>query len=357
MQTLTAQEIANLVGGEVEGEVDRKVRHVAPLETADPEALSFIASARYLPYLQATRAGVVLLPRSWSDSVPDGTTAVVVEEPHHALHEVLTHLYPGDRPEPGVHPTAIIPASARLGREVFVGPYVVLGEEVEIGDRTVIGAHSVIGAGCVIGDDVRIHPRVTLYDGVRLGDRVILHSGVVLGADGFGYVWKDGAHRKVPQVGGCVIGADVEIGANSTIDRGSIGDTVVGEGTKLDNLIMVGHNTRIGRSVIAASQVGVAGSSTIGDGVVLGGQVGIAGHLTIGSGAKVGAQAGVTGNVPENATYSGYPARPHLEAMRAQAGIFRLPELIRRVRRLESRIFGSDAGDMNAENTKSAPAE
>jgi UDP-3-O-[3-hydroxymyristoyl] glucosamine N-acyltransferase len=172
-------------------------------------------------------------------------------------------------------------------------------------------------------------------------DRVIVHSGVRLGTDGFGYVWKDDAHEKVPQIGGCVIEADVEIGANSTIDRGSIGDTTVGAGSKLDNLVHVGHNVRIGRKVLVAGQVGIAGSATLGDGSIFGGQVGVGGHIAVGAGARIGAQAGVIGDVPPGETYSGYPARPHREALRAQAGMFRLAGLIRRLKRLEAKVFGS----------------
>ena len=340
MRRVTTAELAILVGGELKGDSARTIERLAPLDEATPDALSLIASARYLPYLQATRAGAVLVPSKWLGSVPERCVAVVVEEPHRALQAVLTELYRVSRPEPGIHPSAVISESVRLGAEIHIGPHVVVGEEVSIGDRASIGANSVICAGCTIGDDVIIHPNVTLYEGVVIENRVIVHAGARLGKDGFGFVWKDGGHRKVPQVGGCVIEEDVEIGANVTIDRGSIGDTVVGAGTKLDNLVHIGHNVRVGRNVLVVAQAGIAGSTRIGDGAVLGGQAGIAGHLDIGPGARLGAQAGAISDVPAGATYSGYPARPHRESLRGHAAVFKLPEFFRRLKRLEERVFG-----------------
>ncbi len=341
MRKISAGEIAILVGGELNGDPQRDVERVSPLDRASAGALSFIASARYLPYLQATRAGVVLVAPAWRDAVPAGCTAVIVESPHQALQTVLAHLYEATRPEPGVHPTAVVPDSVRMGEAASIGPYAVLGEDVVLGDRVAIAAHTVIGTRCSIGDDVVIHPHVTLYEGVTIMDRVIIHSGVRLGTDGFGYVLKDGAHQKVPQIGGCLIESDVEIGANSAIDRGSIGDTTIGEGSKLDNLVHVAHNVRIGRKVMVAGQVGVAGSATLGDGSSYGGQVGVGGHIEVGAGARIAGQAGVIGDVPAGETYSGYPARPHRESLRAQAGLFRLPDFIRRLKRLEAKVFGS----------------
>jgi UDP-3-O-[3-hydroxymyristoyl] glucosamine N-acyltransferase len=229
-----------------------------------------------------------------------------------------------------------------IGPGVSIGPHAVIGEDVVIGSRSTIGAHAVVGSGCRIGEDSMIHAHATLYEGVLLGKRVIVRSGARIGAEGFGYVWTDGGHRQVPQVGGCVLEDDVEIGANSTVDRGSVGDTVIGSGSKIDNLVHVGHNVILGRHTILVAQVGISGSTRVGDGAVLGGQVGVAGHLTIGAGARLGAQAGVISDVPAGHTYSGYPARPHREAMRAQAGIFKLSEMFRRLRALEERVFRSN---------------
>jgi UDP-3-O-[3-hydroxymyristoyl] glucosamine N-acyltransferase len=210
-----------------------------------------------------------------------------------------------------------------------------------VGPRARIGAQVVIGRGCRVGADALIHPHATLYDGVEVGERCIVHSGARLGSDGFGYVPEGGVLRKVPHVGGCRLEADVEVGANTTIDRGSIGDTVVGAGTKIDNLVQIGHNCRIGRGVIIVSQAGISGSTRIGDGAVLGGQSGFQGHIEVGAGARVGAQAGVTASVAAGETVSGYPARPHREAMRAQAALFKLPELLKRVKAIERAVFGN----------------
>jgi UDP-3-O-[3-hydroxymyristoyl] glucosamine N-acyltransferase len=197
----------------------------------------------------------------------------------------------------------------------------------------------VLGRDCRIGPDAVIHAQATLYDGVQVGARSVVHSGARLGADGFGYVWDGTGHRKVPQVGGCRIGDDVEVGANTTIDRGSIGDTVVEDGTKSDNLVQIGHNCRIGRHVIIVSQVGISGSTRVGDGAVLGGQAGVQGHIEIGAGARVGGQAGVIGSVAAGETVSGYPARPHREALRVQAAMMKLPELMRRLKELEKAVL------------------
>lgn len=340
IRAITAEEIRELVDGELIGDPQRTVDRVASLDRASERALAFVAAARYVPYLQATRAGVVLVRREWSEQVPSEATAILVADPHAALRIALLELYPPKRAAPGVHPTAVVPRSARVDEDASIGPFVVVGEDVEIGPGCTLGAHVVIGSGCRLGRDVAIHPHVTLYDGVMVRDRAVIHSGARVGKDGFGYVWADGGHRRIPQVGGCVIGEDVEIGANVCIDRGSVGDTVVGAGTKIDNLVQLGHNVEVGSHVILVSQVGISGSSSIGDGAVLGGQVGVGGHLTIGPGARVGAQAGVTGDVPTGETYSGYPARPHREALRAQAATFKLPELLRRFKRLEETVFG-----------------
>jgi UDP-3-O-[3-hydroxymyristoyl] glucosamine N-acyltransferase len=224
-----------------------------------------------------------------------------------------------------------------LAEDVSLGAGVVLGDGARIGARTRLDAHVVVGAGVEIGDECHLYPGVTAYAGTRLHDRVRVHAGARLGSDGFGYVFRDGAHEKIPHVGRCIVESDVEIGANTTIDRGSIDDTVIGAGTKIDNLVHVAHNVRIGRLCLIMAQVGIAGSAHVEDGCILAGQVGIAGHVTIGKGARLAAQAGIFGSIPPGETWSGYPARPHKEALRAQAAMFKLPSLIRALERLVER--------------------
>jgi UDP-3-O-[3-hydroxymyristoyl] glucosamine N-acyltransferase len=340
MQEMTLAEVARIAEGEVEGDPSLVIRGVAPLDEAGPDQLSFVAEPRYFPYIQASQARAVLVARGSDAPLKEGMTAVRVDDPRRALARLLPALYPDDRPALGIHPTAVIGEGADIAATASIGAYAVIGEGSRIGERARISAHVVIGRRCTVEADALIHPQVTLYDGVSVGARSIVHSGARLGSDGFGFVPEGGGLKKVPQVGGCRIEADVEIGANTTIDRGSIGDTVVGRGTKIDNLVQIGHNCRIGRSVIIVSQAGISGSTKIGDGAVLGGQSGFQGHITVGAGARVGAQAGVTASVAAGETVSGYPARPHREALKAQAALFRLPELVKRIREIERAVFG-----------------
>jgi UDP-3-O-[3-hydroxymyristoyl] glucosamine N-acyltransferase len=343
MERVTAGAIAAALGSTLEGDGERAITGVATLESAQPHELSFVANAKYLPYLQRSRAGAVLIPEALAASVPAGIARIVVEDPHIAMYEALRLLYPRPRARGEIHPTAVVDASAALGDAVSVGAYAVIGARARVGSGTTIGAHVVIGDDCEIGEACTLHAHATLHDGVTLGARCLIHSGARLGREGFGFVWHEGAHRRVPQVGRCILGDDVEIGANSTVDRGSIGDTVVGSGTKIDNLVHLGHNVRVGRHVIIIAQVGVSGSTTIGDGAVIGGQAGVIGHADIGAGARIGGQAGVIGDVPAGATYSGYPARPHREALRGQGMVARLPELMRRVRDLEQALSRAES--------------
>jgi UDP-3-O-[3-hydroxymyristoyl] glucosamine N-acyltransferase len=334
---LTAAAIAQLTGGTLEGDATASVTGVASLDRATTGHLSFCASSKYTSQLAQSEASVVLLSPDVAHAATTVAARIVVEKPHDAIVSLLPRLYQTPAREPGVHPTAIIARRARIGEGVSIGPYVHIGDGAVIGDRVILESHVVVGAGVMVGSDSHLYPRVTLYPGARLGQRVALHAGVCIASDGFGYIYKSGRHEKIPHVGRCIIEDDVEIGAGSTIDRGSIDDTVIGAGTKIDNLVMVGHNVRIGRLCLIAAQTGVSGSARIEDGVVVGGQVGISGHHTIGAGARLAAQAGVFGDVPKGETWSGYPARPHREALRAQAALFKLSAMFKRLEGLLAR--------------------
>jgi UDP-3-O-[3-hydroxymyristoyl] glucosamine N-acyltransferase len=328
---LSARDIAALTNGELLGAPDVTVSGVAPLDRAGPNDLSFLAAKRYLPYFQRSSAAVVLCkPDLVAPGSPGPACRVVVRDPHVALLAVIPVLYPEPAWEPGIHRTAVVGSGSVWQEPVAIGPYAVLGRDVRLGKNVRIGAASVLGDGVVLGNDVQVFPHVVCYSGTLIGDRVILHAGVRLGADGFGYVpGKNGElPRKIPQVGRCIIQDDVEIGANTTIDRGSVDDTVIGPGTKIDNLVQVGHNCRIGARCLIAGQAGIAGSTHVEDDVFLAGQAGLADHITIGRGARVTVQGGVIGDIEPGATVTGYPARNHREFLRAQAALYRLADLV-----------------------------
>ncbi len=331
---LTAAAIAEAVGGRLVGDPAVSIASVAPLDRASPTDLSFFGTAKYAPVFATSRAGVVLVSPELAKSPGQAPSRVVVDRPLEALLSLLPRFHRRAEGAAGVHQTAIIGRGARLGRNLSLGPYAVIGDRVVLGDNVVVGAHCVVGEGVEIDDDSRLYPSVTVYSGSHIGRRVIVHSGARIGSDGFGYVQRDGKHLKIPHVGRCIIEDDVEIGANSTIDRGSIDDTVVGAGTKIDNLVQIAHNVRIGKLCLIMAQVGIAGSVRVEDGAMLLGQVGVSGHHTIGAGSRLAAQAGVFGDIPAGETWSGYPARPHKEALRAQAALFKLPSLLRRIERL-----------------------
>jgi len=340
MAEVSIGEIAERARGDVVGDPETRIRRVAGVEVAGPHDLCFVTTARYLDSLRGSRAGAVLLPRAVGAQADAGRPLVLVDDPFVVLTWLVPLLHPAPAPVPGVHPSAVLGHDVRLGAGVSIGPYAVIGDRVQLGDRVAVGAHTVIEADCSVGEDTILHSQVTLGRGATIGRRCEIHPGARVGTEGFRYVFNNGGHRKIAHIGKCRLGDDVEVGSNTTIDRGLIEDTVVGEGTKIDNLVQIGHNVQVGRHAILVSQTGIAGSSTVGDGAVLAGQTGVGGHLSIGAGARLGGRAGVTGDVPPGATYSGYPARPHRDALRAQAAFFRLPDLLRRVRELERRLRG-----------------
>ena len=320
-------------------EEDTEVRGVAPIGDAEPDQLGFLADRRYLGAISETRAGALLVSRELTELLPaDSRPRLVVKDAHVALVSILDTLFPEEAEAPEVHASAVLGRGVRLGTGVRIGPYAVIESEAEVHDGAKIGAHCVIGSGARVGKDTILHPHVVIYPRATVGERVILHAGVRIGVDGFGYAFRDGEQGKVPQVGGCVIANDVEVGANSTIDRGSIGETRVDAGAKLDNLVHLGHNVVVGPNAMLAGQVGVAGSSRIGSGVFAGGQAGVSGHLTVGDGAKLAAQAGITGDIAEGETVMGFPARPRAQFLRSTAAQGRVLELLQRVRTLEEKL-------------------
>lgn len=337
MIVYTVEELAELVSGEVEGDGAREISGVAPVDRAGPTDVTFVVNERYARRLEPVGVAACLVPLGLAIE-SNGTALIRVENPELALSTLLEVFHPTVDPEPAVHPSAIIGRGVQLGTGAWIGPFVTVEEGVRIGNRTRIGPHSYIGRNTTIGDDCRIGPSCTILHEVRIGHRVRLYTGVRLGVEGFGYTQGPSGLHRIPQVGGCMIGDDVDIGANTTVDRGSLGDTVVGNGTKIDNLVHIAHNVHVGSHCVIVAQVGVAGSVEIREGAQLGGQVGVSGHLTIGAGARLGAQAGVFGDVPAGAVYSGYPARPHRQALRASALSLQLPELHKRVRELERKL-------------------
>jgi UDP-3-O-[3-hydroxymyristoyl] glucosamine N-acyltransferase len=345
-KSLTAEAIARMVDGSVLGDGSVVLTGVGPLDRAGEHDLTFLAHERYAPLLATSRAGAVLVSAELSTATSEAGEGgyrgcrIVVAQPYEAMLRAIPALYPPLPRRTGIHPTAVIGRGATLGSGVSIGPYSVVDDGAVLDDGVWVGPHCNIGHGVRVGAESWLADSVTLYPGAELGRRVRLHAGVRVASDGFGYVQSGGRHEKIPHVGRCVIEDDVEIGANSTLDRGSVDDTVVGAGTKIDNLVHVAHNVRIGRLCLIMAQVGIAGSVHIGDGCILAGQVGVSGHLDIGAGARLAAQAGVFGDIPAGETWSGYPARPHREALRAHAAFFKLAGLMRRMERLLARAEG-----------------
>lgn len=329
-------ELARRLGCRLEGDGDVEVTRVAGIEEAGPGDLTFLSNPKYASKLPTTRASAVI-----ADDAADGAPCPVLRtaEVYLAFAEAVSLLMAPGRPAPGTSALASIDPTAVLGADVHVAAFVVIGAGARIGARTVLYPQVVVGPRAEIGDDCDIHSGVSIREEVRLGDRVILQDGVVIGGDGYGFARRrDGTHRKVPQVGRVVIDDDVEIGANTTIDRPAVGETRIGPGTKIDNLVQVAHGVKIGRNVLLAAQVGIAGSTVLGDDVVMAGQSGATGHVRLGQGVVVGAKSAVTKDIPAGAHVTGIPAGDVSEWREFTVLLRRLPELRRTVGELEARL-------------------
>ena len=335
-------EIAELVGGTLEGDGTIQITGVADLQGAGSTDLSFFSHPRYEAAARQTRAGALLLgPQAPKDL---GQARIRVTNPSAAFTRVAMLFSPAEAPRlTGIHPSAIVASGAKIGSRVGIGPHVVIEDGASIGEETQIGAGSYIGRDVSIGSRCVLHPRVYVGDRCLLGNRVILHPGAVVGADGFGYEMKEGRHHKVPQLGYVQIDDDAEIGANTTIDRGRFARTHIGEGAKIDNLVMIAHNCVVGPHSVIVAQSGLSGSTTTGHHVTIAGHVGTVGHIHIGSGAILTAKSGVTKDVPEGQTWRGAPARPIKEQMEMEAHIQQLPQLARRLKALEEKKAVSSA--------------
>jgi UDP-3-O-[3-hydroxymyristoyl] glucosamine N-acyltransferase len=337
--THTAKELAAAVGAAVEGEGGFELKGVAAPERAGTHDLIYVENAKHAERAVASAAQCVIAPEALT--IP-GKTILRSSQPKVAFAKAAAIILGRPPIAAGVHPTAVIAPLAQVSPSASVGPFAVIGEDAHIGAGTQIGAHSVIGAGCWIGEDCRIHPRVTLYAGVRVGHRVEIHSGAVIGADGFGYAQGDGRYWKFPQAGIVEIADDVEIGANTTIDRGSLNDTRIGEGVKLDNLVHIAHNCQIGAHTIMAAQAGLSGSCTFGKHIVVGGQAGFGERCRLEDGAVIGGQSGVLGGkiVRSGQTVWGTPARALEKFKELFAWQSRIPELAARIEQLEAKREG-----------------
>jgi UDP-3-O-[3-hydroxymyristoyl] glucosamine N-acyltransferase len=331
---LTAGAVAELVGGRLLGDGAVAILAVGPLDRADGQTLSFLGASRYLKDFRTSQAGVVLVREEHAAEAEGPTTRIVVADPHKAIHVVAERLYPQEDHPAGVHPTAVLGEGVTLGAGVSVGPYAVIGRRVQLGARVQVGPGVVVGDDVAIGEESVLDPHVTVYSGCHLGARVLLKAGAVVGGPGFGYTEGGEGHSRLLHVGRVILEDDVEIGSNTCVDRGSLGDTVIGRGTKIDNLVQVAHNVRLGARCLVAGQAGFAGSARVGNGVMIGGAAMIGGHITIGDGARVGGGSGVSVSMPPKEAWSGIPAEPHREALRTQAALRRLARIAGKLEKL-----------------------
>jgi UDP-3-O-[3-hydroxymyristoyl] glucosamine N-acyltransferase len=335
--THTAAQIAEQLKGEVVGDGSVAITGLAAADTARPGDLTFAEKESYFAAAEASAASAVLVSGTFASA---SASKVLIRVPNArvAVAKLLPLFFPADKATPGVHPTAAVAPSAQIDPSAHIGPGCVVGDDVKIGARAVLKGGNHVGKGARLGDDVCLHPNVVLYPGTQIGHRVAIHAGTVIGSDGYGYVFDQGRHLKMEQVGNVVIGDDVEIGANTAIDRGALGSTVIGPGTKIDNLVHVAHNVVIGPHCLVMGQVGFAGSTKLGAYCVIASQSGIAGHLTLGNQATVGAKSGVMRDIPEKGVVLGIPAQPDKQTKRQWIATQQLPDMVRTLRDLQKQV-------------------
>jgi UDP-3-O-[3-hydroxymyristoyl] glucosamine N-acyltransferase len=334
----TAQQIADFLKGTVVGDPATKVNNFSRIEEGTPGTITFLANPKYEHFIYETKASIVLVNESFSPTSEIATTLIRVSNAYTSLALLLNLVQRSKTPKNGIDTSSFIARTALIGENCYVGTFAYIGEKTEIGKESVIYPHAYIGDHVKIGEKAVIYPHVTVYDGCIIGNNCILHAGSVIGADGFGFAPEDGEYKKIPQLGNVILEDEVEVGANTTIDRAVMGSTVIRKGVKLDNLIQVAHNVEIGENTVMASQVGIAGSTKVGSNCVLGGQVGLGGHIKIGNNSQIGAQSGIISNIEENSQLMGYPAIPVTNFMRSSIIIKKLPEIYRTLIRLEKEV-------------------
>jgi len=333
----TIGEIARQLDGEVQGDETAMLTGFATTDAAKTGDLTFAETAEYFAAAEQSAATAIIAGKEFSSA---RKTIIRVANPRVAFARAMGVFFPEPAFAPGIHPTAVIAASARIDSTAHLGPHCAVGERVRLGAHCVLQAGACVGDDCVLGDGTNLFPNVTIYARSQIGRRVRIHACTVIGADGFGYVFDAGIQRKVPQIGNVIIGDDVEIGSNSSVDRGALGSTIIGQGTKIDNLVQVGHNVTIGEHCILCSQVGVSGSVKLGNYCVLAGQVGIAGHLKIGNRVTIASKSGVMHDIPDGETWLGIPAQPDRQAKRVILALQRLPDLLKKVAAWERKLAG-----------------
>lgn len=333
----TTQEIAKIIGGQVVGDVAAVLKSFATIENAQPGDLTFAENDEFFSRAEQSAATAIIAEKRFSS---DKKTLIQVPNARVAFAKALALFFPDKQFPAGIHHTAVIAATAKIDPGAHVGPHCVIGERVSIGARTVLQAGNFVGDDSKLGEDVILFPNVTVYPRGDIRNRVCIHANSVIGSDGFGYVQDGPVHRKVPQIGNVIIHEDVEIGAGVAIDRGALGSTVIGKGTKIDNLVHIAHNVQVGEGCLLCGQVGIAGSAKLGNYVILAGQVGIAGHLKIGNQVIVGSKSGVMHDIPDGQKWMWIPAGPDRDIKRQVVALHRLPELLKRVAELEKKLEG-----------------